>query len=149
MQRLKYMLKDMGIITRNPLVAIEIKLDNTILKLISNLNSVLDVNSGDKFEIIKLDNYVEIIVDQDKLEEVTKLIPKGYIQALRPELCEITFLLNKKTPESKELFKEIYSELIDNDVEVVQTISNNSGFTVLVDKIDFPRLNKLINSISY
>ena len=148
MQRLKYMLKDMGIVTRSSLVAIEIKLDDSIMKVIYNLSSVLDVDSGDTFKIIMLNNYVEIVIDQDKLEEVTKLIPKGYIQALRPDLFEITFLLNKRNFGSRDIFKSIYFELMDNDIDIVQTISTSAGFTILVDKIDFPRLNKLINSVS-
>jgi len=148
MQRLKYMLKGMGIVTRSSLVAIEIKLDDSIMKVIYNLRTVLDVDSGDTFKIVMLNNYVEIVIDQDKLEEVTKLIPKGYIQALRPELCEIAFLLNKRNFGSRDIFKSIYFELMDNDIDIVQTISTSAGFTILVDKIDFPRLNKLIDSVS-
>ena len=147
MQRLKNILKGIGVITRDSVAAIEIKLDDSILALIHNLSSVLDVHSGDTFKILVLGNYVEIIIDQDKLGQVTKLIPKGYIQALRPQLYEITFLLGK-TINSTEIFKEIYSELVDNNIDIVQTVSSNMGYTILVDKNDFARVDKLINSIS-
>ena len=46
------------------------------------------------------------------------------------------------------IFKSIYSELMDNGVEVVQTVSNGKGYTILVDKSDFTRVNKLISAMS-
>jgi len=147
MQKLKQVINDIGIITRKSVVALEIKLDDSILALIYNLSSVVDVHSGDTFKIIMLNGYAEIIIDEDKLADVTKLIPKGYIQALRPGLCEMTFLLGKKV-NSQEIFKEIYSELIDNDIDVVQTVSNSAGHTILIDKNDFVKASRLINSVS-
>lgn len=145
MQHLQHIIKDMGIITRNNLVAMEIRLDNNILKLIYNLSSVLNVDEGDTFNIIKQGSYVEIIIDRDKLAEVTRLIPKGYIQAIRKDLSEITFLLTKKSSDSKRLFNDIYNEIMDSSIDIVQTISTNSNFTILVDKYDFEKANKLIN----
>lgn len=145
MQHLQHITKDMGIITRNDLAALEIKLDKNILKLIYNLSSVLKVDEGDTFNIIKQGSYVELIIDQDKLPKVTRLIPKGYIQALRPGLSQITFLLTKKSSDSKRLFNEIYDEIMDSTIDIVQTISTNSNFTILVDKQDFEKVNKLVN----
>jgi len=145
MQHLQHIIKDMGIITRDNLVAMEIKLDKNILKLIYNLSSALNVDEGDTFNIIIQGSYVEIIIDHDKIREVTRLIPKGYIQAIRKDLSEIIFLLTRKSSDSQRLFNEIYNEIMDSSIDIVQTISTNSNFTILVDKYDFEKVNKLIN----
>ncbi len=125
--------------TRSKIVNITIAKDQDVQNKLQKVFSIINYNRGDTLRIMQGEEVLKIIIDEKNLEQVLKILPGEKIIRVHTGLAEINMHLHKDAVETRGIIVVICSELLANDVNMVEIMSCVPELLILVEEKDMLR----------
>lgn len=148
-KKIKEIFNNAEISSCNNVSLIEIEGINTIIKTLSEINKIINLDKGEILRVIKGHRKMRIIVSQNKIDEITNLISnKSY--KLKNNLTEFKLRSkkNKEIEKTKGVTAMLTGELAVNDINIEENIFTSSEILLYVNSKDYLQTHQILEKIT-
>ena len=115
--------KNTKISTKSDIVSIAMEKDDDAKVILPKLFEIISFNKGEVLRIIQGEESIKIIIDNKNLDKIKKYIPANKIILIEKDLAEINLNLDKNAVKTPGIISVIFSELMINNVNIIEAIS--------------------------
>ncbi len=122
-EKAKKIISQTKISTKSSIVSVAIEKDEEAHNILPKLFEITQFNKGEVLRIIQAEESIKIVIDQKNLEKLRKIIPKNKIITVEKDLAEINLHLDEKAVNTPGIISVIFSELMLNNINIMETMS--------------------------
>lgn len=138
-----------SISTKNQLICIELIKDIEVQQLLPKLFTIIDYEQADILIITHTEKTISIYINNDKLNNIEKIIPKNKIKHVYKNLAAINVKINKEALKIPGIIALIANEFAIYDINTIELITSGQELIWFLDDKDlldaFSYVNKLMN----
>lgn len=122
-EQARKIVKKTKISTKSDIVSIGIEKDDDAQAILPKLFKEINYNRGDVLRIIQAQESIKIVIDKKNIDLILKIIPKENIILIEKGLAEINLRLDPDAVNTPGIISVIFSELMINDINIMETMS--------------------------
>jgi len=119
----KNIVKNSKISSRSDIVGVAIERDENVFSILPKLFNEINYNKGEVLRIIQAEESIKVVIDKRNLQKIVDIVSENKIIRIEENLAEINLLLDEVAVNTPGIISTIFTELMVNDVNIMETMS--------------------------
>jgi aspartokinase len=139
--------KIISISTKNQIISIDVIKDTEVQQLLPKLYSIVNYDQGDVLNITHTEESIILYTNENKLEQIKKIIPEYKINQIYKNLASINIRVKKDAYKTPGIIALIANDLAIHNINVIEFTSCAQELLWFVEDKDLLDAYRIINNL--